>query len=273
MKGVAKMPHCRNCGAELKGDEKFCQACGVSVSVTERITKTRTKKSDGIKLILFVVGGIFLLISFGLFLGGSALFWLNTSLADNEGFITTESRQLQTDTYAITFQHVDINVGEIVGGWSVWQPSPSDFLTIKITVSNNNPPKKIFIGIASASDATLYLNDVEYDEITTFDLSISRTIDVENVSHSGNTVPSAPNTQTFWTTQEQGAGAQTLEWSPEPGSYWIILMNEDGSVGVDSTIRFGVNIPLLSTIGIAMLVGGIVTLIIGITIIYFGIRR
>lgn len=267
------MSYCRNCGAELKGNEKFCPACGVSVSGTERKVETRTKRSDGVKIILFVVGGIILLISIGLLFGGGALFWLNTSLTDSEGFITTKSHQLQTDSYAIAFQHINIEVGEVVGRWGVWQPSPGDFVTIKITVSSNDPSKKVFIGIARASDATLYLNDVEYDEITRFNVSPSRTIDVEYTTHSGDTVPSAPTTQTFWTISEHGAGTQTLEWSPEPGNYWIVLMNEEGSAGIDSTIELGAKIPLLFIVGSVLLAGGIVALIIGGIIIYFGIRR
>lgn len=266
------MPYCQNCGAELKGDETFCSVCGVSVKGAERGVEARVRKTDGTRIILFVVGGFITLIAVGLLVGGGALFWLNTRHTVN-GFITTSSHPLTTASYAMAFQHLNIEVGDVVGDWGVWRPSPGDFVTIKITVSSNDPSKNVFIGIAKASDAMSYLSDVEYDELTRFSVSSSRTLEVEYTAHSGDTIPSAPTTHTFWTASRHEAGTQTLEWSPEAGNYWIVLMNEDGSKGVDSTISLGAKIPLLSTLGSMLLAGGIIALIIGGIIIYFGIRR
>lgn len=267
------MPYCRNCGAELKEDERFCPACGVAVAGFERRVERRARKTNGVRIILLVLGGIVLLVAFGLFVGGAALFWVNTSLADSEGFITTESQQLTVDSHAIVFQHIDIEVGEVVGRWGVWRPSPGDFVTIKIIVSSNDPTKNAFVGITEASDAALYLNNVEYDEIERLSVSPSRTIEIEYRAHSGEAAPSAPTAQTFWTVSKHGSGTQTLEWSPEAGSYWVTLMNEDGSAGVDLTIRLGAKIPLISAVGSILLVGGVIALIIGSAVIYLGIRR
>jgi hypothetical protein len=266
------MPYCKNCGAELRGDAKFCPACGASITGVERRVETIARKTDGIKIVLFAIGGFITLIAIGLLLGGGALLWLNTSHTIG-GFITTESQQIETNSYAIAFQNVNINVGKVVGEWGVWRPSPSDFVTIKITVSNSNPAKNVFIGIAKASDATSYLNNVEYDEITRFSVSSSRSIEIEFFTHSGNTAPLAPTTPTFWTASKHGNGTQTLEWSPTPGNYWIVLMNEDGSKGLNSTITLGVKIPILSTIGLMLLFGGIIAIMIGGVVIYLGIRR
>jgi hypothetical protein len=266
------MPYCKNCGTELRGDVKFCPACGASVRGVERRQETMARKTDGTKIALFVIGGFITLIAIGLLLGGGVLLWLNTSYAVG-GFITTESRQLETNSYAIAFQNVNINVGNVVGEWQVWRPSPSDFVTIKIAVSDSNPAKNVFIGIAEASDAASYLNNVEYDEITHFSVSSSRNIEIEYFTHSGNTTPLAPTTPTFWTASTHGNGTQTLEWSPTPGNYWIVLMNEDGSKGLNSTITLGAKIPILSTIGLVLLFGGIIAIIIGGVVIYLGMRR
>jgi len=146
-------------------------------------------------------------------------------------------------------------------------------VTIRITISSNDPSKNVLVGIAEASDAMQYLDNVEYDEITRFSVSPSRTAEIEYETHSGEETPADPTTQTFWKAAKHGSGAQTLEWSPEPGNYWIALMNEDGSAGVDLEMRVGAKIPLLSTIGSILVVLGVIALIIGGTIIYFGIRR
>ena len=266
------MPYCRSCGTELKENERFCPACGVAVAGIER-RAVRARKTDGLRIVLLVLGGIGLLVALGLFVGGGALFWVNTSLTDSQGFIATESEQLTVDSYAIVFQHIDIDVGEVVGRWGVWRPSPGDFVTIKIAVSSNEPSKNIFVGIAEASDAAQYLNNVTYDEITRFSVSPSRAAEIEYQTHPGGGIPSDPTTQTFWRVSKHGPGTQTLEWSPEAGSYWIALMNEDGSAGVDLTTNLGARIPLLSIVGSILLAAGVIALIIGGVMVYFGVRR
>jgi hypothetical protein len=266
------VPYCQKCGAELKGDETFCSVCGASVTGAKRGGEARVRKTDGTKILLFVVGGFITLIAVGLLLGGGAIFWVNTRHSV-DGFITTSSHPLTTVSYAMAFQHLNIEVGDVVGDWSVWRPSPGDFVTIRITVSSNNLSKNVFIGIATASDAMAYLSDVEYDELTQFSMSSSQTLEVEYTAHSGDTIPSTPTTQTIWMVSRHGVGTQTLEWSPEAGNYWIVLMNEDGSKGIASTISLGAKIPILSTLGPMLLAGGIIALILGGIIIYFGIRR
>jgi predicted nucleic acid-binding Zn ribbon protein len=266
------MPHCQKCGAELSEGEKFCAACGAPV--TEPIIQHERKDRRSSRRILpLVFGVIVLLVAVGLLIGGGLLLWANTSLIDNEDFITTKSYPLERDSYAIAFWNLDIDVDELVGGWGVWKPSPSDLVTIKITVSSNDPSKNVFLGIGEESDVEAYLFDVYYDEVTNFSISPSQSLSVEFNPHPGDSVTSEPASQTFWTVSEHGAGTQILEWSPEAGDYWFVLMNEDGSAGVDMNITFGMKIPLLSTIGMALLAGGVVSLLIGGFLVYLGRRR
>ena len=129
-----------------------------------------------------------------------------------------------------------------------------------------------FIELVNTGWFEEYLNNVSYDEITRFSYSFSGSIIVEYTRHSGETVPIHPASQTFWTVSEHGAGIQILEWPPGIGSYWIVLMNEDGSANIDLTISLRVKIPLLFTIGLVLLVGAVFLLIIGGVMIYFGVR-
>ncbi len=48
-------------------------------------------------------------------------------------------------------------------------------------------------------------------------------------------------------------------------------MNADGSAGIDLDMRFGAKVPILRTIGNGLMVGGVITLIIGGLIIYYGV--
>ncbi|MCK4697690.1 MAG: DUF4389 domain-containing protein, partial [Dehalococcoidia bacterium] len=129
--------------------------------------------------------------------------------------------------------------------------------------------KGIFIGVAEESDWKAYLSDVEYDEITDFSLD---PFDVDYINHPGSSVPAAPTSQTFWTAEMSGTGTQTLEWQLETGTYSVVLMNQDGSSGVDLDMAVGAKVPLIFGVGVGMVVMGIVALVVGILMIIFAIR-
>ena len=220
------------------------------------------------KIVLLVFGVLFLLVSVGLLLGGGALVWANSSLTDSEGFFTTEVRQIERDSYAIVTEPADI---DLEAGWHWgWRWDWSNFVTFKVEGFNNDTSKQIFIGIAEESDVRAYLNGVEYDEITEWSIHPYR---VEYTPYPGDSVPTAPTTQTFWAESAHGAGTQTLEWEPETGNWMLVLMNADGSAGVSLSGAVGVKVPWLFGIGVGFLVGGIAALTIGIVMVYFAVRR
>jgi hypothetical protein len=227
---------------------------------------------DGGRSVLFILIGVILLIAIGLLLAGSALLAVDGALKDTQGYITTKTYRLKTDSYALVFQHLSINVGEIVGPWGVWRPSPSDLATIRIAAASNNPSKNVFLGIAREFNIGSYLSSASYDEITRLSFSPSMSLNVTYTSHSGGALSSSPASQTFWVVSQHGAGAQTLEWSPEAGNYWVVLMNEDGSFGIDIVVTVGAKIPLLTSVGSILLAGGVVALAVGIIFIYLGVK-
>src|ERR671924_447334 len=47
----------------------------------------------------------------------------------------------------------------------------------------------------------------------------------------------------------QGAGQLTLTWDVEHGSWSVVVMNDDGSRGVDAGVSAGANVPILPAIG------------------------
>ncbi len=268
-----EMPYCQKCGAELDENARYCPSCGNPTSAPQVIIERAERSSSGARIVLVIFGGIVLLVAFGLLVGGGALLWVNMRLIDSEGFLATSSSGFETDSYAIAFQHVNINFGEGTIERAAWSPSISDFVTIRINGSSNNASKNVFIGIARDSDVTAYLNNISYAEVTHLSISSSRTVTVEYAAHAGQAAPAGPTSQTFWVASKHGSGEQTLEWSPEAGSYWVVLMNEDGSADVDLDVSLGVKIPLLSTIGLALVAGGVVALAIGIVVIYLGVRK
>ena len=198
--------------------------------------------------------------------------WAEKALRDSEGFYTTPVIKLEKDSYAIVTEPANIDLG---GDWK-WisrgrRCDPSDFLTLKMEGSSSNPSTQIFLGIAEVSDLETYLHDVKYDEVTDFKI---RRPSLEYTDHSGTSRPEAPTTQTFWTASAYGEGTQTLEWGIEEGTYSLVLMNDDGSQGLDLAVSIGVKVPsVVGWIGVAILVVGLVLLGVAVLMIYLAARR
>lgn len=228
---------------------------------------------SGGKIVLLIFGIIVLLISLVLFLPGGALIWAERALRDNEGFYTSKTVEFKRDSYAILTESANIDLGEEEWEWLPWVRSwgPSDFLTLKIEGSSSDSSKQIFIGVAETSDLEGYLAGVEYDEIADFKF---RRLEPKYRNHPGTSVPLAPTSQAFWIASAYGAGTQTLEWAIESGTYSFLLMNEDGSRGLDLEALIGIAVPsLLGWIGVGLLIGGLVVLLLAVVMIYLALRQ
>jgi len=228
------------------------------------------------KIVLLVFGVIVLLISLVPLLAGGGLMWAEKALRDSEGFYTTPAIQLEKDSHAIVTEPANIDLrGDQDWLWKTRifgaRCDPKDFLTLKIEGSSSDPSKQVFLGVAEVSDLKAYLNDVEYDEITDFRI---RRPSLDYTNHPGTLTPEDPTNQVFWTVSAHGEGTQTLEWGIEEGTYSFVLMNEDGSRGLDLAASVGVKVPaIVGGIGIGLLVVGIVLLVVAILMIYLAVRR
>lgn len=226
-----------------------------------------------VRIILLIIGILFILGSPSLLFGGGTLLWMDLTQKDDNGFITTETDRLERDSYAIVTESADIDLDEEWHwgwGWNfAWDLG--DLVTFKVEGSNNDDSKGIFIGVAQESDLMDYLNDVEYDEIIHFRIH-SDGFDVDYRNHPGNSSPTAPTSETFWIESVSGTGIQTLEWELETGTYSLVLMNEDGSSSVDVDVSVGVKASWIFWVGIGFVVGGIGWLIGGILLVILAFR-
>lgn len=222
------------------------------------------------RIVLLVFGIIFLVGSVLLLIGGGGLVGANAAWTDNQGFFTSRTTRLESDSYAITTEPADIDWDADRG--MGWCSDPGDCFTVKVEVENRPPTQAIFIGVGPESDVAAYLDNVEYDEISRWS-SDSRFIDVEYRRHSGDAVPAPPTTQTFWEASAYGTGTQTLKWAPESGSWVLVVMNQDGSYGIDISATVGVKVPWVFWLGLGMLIAGIIALPAGIVMVYFAARK
>jgi len=227
----------------------------------------------GTRIVLLILGAIIVVGGILFLIGGAFLL----SLSD-EGFRISPS-PLETETYAIVVKDINVDLREASEDWGWWRARPSDFATIKLSCSSKDASKSIFIGIAEAEDVEPYLAEVQYDEMiewSSFRPSPFRQskITVEYRRSEGGSPASDPVSQQFWTASAHGSGTVELDWEPETGNYWVVLMNEDGSAKIDLTATLGIKIPFISNvIGGVLLTLSLFGLAIGGLLIYLGVRK
>jgi hypothetical protein len=127
--------------------------------------------------------------------------------------------------------------------------------------------RRVFVGIGPAADVDRYLDGVAHDVVTDFDLEP----DYSRVR--GDRPSSRPSEQGFWEESVTGSGVQTLEWDPKDGDWRAVLMNADGSRGVEAELRIGAELDSLLWIGIGLLVAGALLAAGAALAITAGVRR
>ena len=216
------------------------------------------------RIVLLVFGIIILVGSVLLVFAGGAAVWAHAVLADEEGFFSTRKIDVERDSRAVVTRPADVDMS---ASW-VWDWS--DVVTFRVEGSSDDISKQVFIGIADESDLDSYLQGVEYDEIDEIRFD---PFEIDYTRHPGGAEPSAPTSRGFWEESAYGSGTQVVDWTLRTGSWSLVLMNSDGSAGLDLDVRVGARIPWLFGTGLGMLIGGGVGLILGMVMVYLAVRR
>lgn len=216
------------------------------------------------KIVLLILGVLGMFVGFGLLISGGTLVWFDRTAKDSEGYYTTDTIELERDSYALVSQPAEMSVsGALIEAWS-------HLATFKVEGVSNDGSKGIFIGIAREEDAKRYIENIRHDEIAAFEIDSA---DVGYVRIPGYQKPPPPTSQTFWVETANGPGSQGLYWKLESGSFLLVLMNEDGSPGVDVSTKVGAKVPGLIWIGVGVVIGGIFVLVAASVLVYLGVRR
>ena len=225
---------------------------------------------SGGKIALLVIGIILLVGALVLIAGGSGLMWLSQTLENDNALFTPRTIRLKADSYAIMSEPFSIDwYDESQGDWWVLH----DLVPVTVEGESNDLTKGIFMGIARETDVDTYLSSVRHHETTEWNTDPFDDPEVLYQPHAGESVPSDPTTQTFWEVSVHGDGKKTLEWQPEMGKWVLVIMNQDGSAGIDVDATLGAELPWLFWLGLGLLCAGVVVLVGGIVMIYFAARR
>jgi len=226
------------------------------------VSGPRSTPSGG-RLALIIIGALVATASVAIFAFAGFLHWVNSKRDD--GYFTTGTVHVGALNHALT-SDLDVHRGlvSVIG--------KDGFSRVRLHVQ---APRDMFAGVARTEDVNRYLRDTTTTRLTDFDLAPFRPYYAGTLGdRSGlDTAPPPPGDQDIWTAKAQGTGTLTLDWDVEPGGWTLVLMNADGSTGVDAQVDAGAKIPIIGTIAWVVTVIGLVMLAIGVLMIVLGVRR
>jgi hypothetical protein len=209
-----------------------------------------------------ILGSLVALLALGL-LGTGALALWGDAQKDDEGYLSTSKHRFAASTYAIASDDLDVDLG---GAGSVIDRD--HYGNVRLQASSN-AGKPVFVGIARTRDVSDYLRGTAHSSVTDVDTS---PFHATYETHHGAGRPAAPTAQRFWVASAHGTGRQTVTWDVKEGSWSIVVMNADGSRGVDAGVSVGADLPFLDEVGWGLIGGGLAALAIAGVLVLFGGR-
>jgi len=189
-------------------------------------------------------------------LGGAA--WLDG--VDDErrdgDYLTSDETTLRADGNALSVEEIDLD--GLSGDWILGDA--------RVRATSSDPDESVFVGLARTDDVADYLRDVEHSTVTDLD-------DPEYVEHDGGAPATDPAELDIWVAQSGGPGTQSVEWTPEEGEWTAVIMNADGTSGVDVRADVGATVPVLEEVVDGLWITGAAFALVGAALVAAGLRR
>jgi hypothetical protein len=219
--------------------------------------------NNGGRIALIVTGAIAALIATALVAGGGLALW-GDSLKDDDGYLKTDTERFHAGTRALATDNLDVDLGG-----ADFLAQSDDLGKVKVSAESRDD-KPVFVGIARTSDVEKYLDGVPYTSVDDVEVS---PFEADYTRHAGNRHPVAPEHAGIWVESSHGNGRQAIDWEVDDGDWSVVVMNADGSLGVDADVQAGADIPFLDELGWSAIGSGAFALLIGIGLIALGVRR
>lgn len=215
------------------------------------------------RIALVVTGALAALFAAGLLAVGGLALW-GDSQKDGDGYLSTDTHRFEAGTRALATENLDVDLDG-----ADWIMDSNDLGKVRLQVDSQTD-KPVFVGIARTSDVSDYLAGVAHTTVTDID---SSPFEASYDQQGGERRPAAPAESRIWAASEQGSGRQTLNWDIEDGDWSVVVMNADGSAGVDADMSTGAKVPFLDELGWSAIAGGSFVLLAGLALMVLGIRR
>jgi hypothetical protein len=219
--------------------------------------------NKGSRIALIVTGTIASLLATALVAGGALALW-GDSQKGSDGYLTTDTHRFEASGRALATDNLDVDLGD-----ADWVAQTDDLGKVKVTAESRDG-KPVFVGIARTSDVEDYLAGVPHSTVDDIEAS---PFSADYTRHGGQRHPVSPEHAGIWAASSYGNGSRSFEWKVDDGDYSVVVMNADGSLGVDADIKAGADVPFLDELGWSAIGSGAFALVIGIGLISLAVRR
>lgn len=210
-------------------------------------------------MLAVVFGSLAALIGGALLLGGLVLVIAHGAARDDDGYYTSGTERLSTQTNAITVEDLDL-------GSDAADLVPKDVLG-RVRIRAERPGGgALFLGIGPEREVAAYLRGVARANLDDLDPPRYST-------RRGGPPRRPPSAARFWVASTEGPGRQSLDWEVEGGRWTIVAMNADGARRVVLDADIGADVGWLLWVGIGVLVLGLLILAGGVVLIVLAARR
>jgi hypothetical protein len=211
------------------------------------------------RIIAVILASLAVLAGLAALAGGGAALVFDQSQRDASGYVMTSPSRYSTNTNALVSDSYRTGAaGDVVVA--------RDMLgTVRIRTQSIQP---VFVGIGPAVAVDSYLAGVRHEVATRFDAAQS-----DFRLHRGGKPAAPPTTRHFWVAHSTGAGTQTVSWTPANGAYRIVVMNPNGTAGVQADLAIGARFPHLLSLGIGAVTAGALLVLVGAGGLFAALRR
>ena len=212
-----------------------------------------------------IAGALLLLVGLGGAGAGGGLLWLEAQ-RDSAGYVTTPAERFGDNGYALRFDAYDL--APVDGDWPWAQDVLGD---IRVEVSDVDK-QLLFAGIARTADVDRYLSGVPHRRFHDYqDNQYYRPMAL-GAHMRGQRPPDEPGSLGIWTESATGTGTLTLDWTPRPGDWSLVVMDAGARPDVRADVAVGATAPALLPIAITALSVGVVFLVGGAVLIALSAR-
>jgi hypothetical protein len=220
------------------------------------------RRRSGARIAAIVASGLIGLLSIGLLAAGGGLLW-GDSRKDEQGFLSTDTERFTTDAYALATENLDVDLD---GLDALVDDGTLGKVRVQVTAGDDKPA---FVGIGRTREVSEYLRGIPHAVVEDVD---SSPFDADYRTLDGDRRPASPTAQRFWAASAHGSGTQDLTWDLREGQWSVVVMNADGTPGVDAGISAGAMIAWLDDAGWTLVGTGILFLAVAGALLYAGVR-
>ena len=204
-------------------------------------------------------GILTLILSLGMLAVGGAIWTGYAAHRDVDGFVESTLVSVHTEHAAVLLDEAIRGTVEI---------SPADGLptgTIELRVNaTSSTGKPLFVGVAPSEDVRRFLSSVPHDRIVTMD---DNGLHVHSEPIDSGSVTDPNPLDVPWIASSSGSVSESVTWDASPGGWSVVIMNDDGSSFVAADVVGAVRSDPLTTVGIGLVLAGLVGAGIGVVLV------